>query len=430
MKRRSRNSRSNSSSSNSNSNSKKRSKRRMSEFKNMLQLFEYMQSVIVDKSIEKTTIELCPVVSIQIINLSPVMTSVSIESCDLVICTFSILTRNENENTIDISKLNNNFCTKIVRGLGECVMRWVIDFAIFLEIPKINLIDQANIRMDDGRYVPYRLLRLKKSIDNNTEIPLLWEDVSYYRRFGFEDAQATKERINHSLFDEYFNPEMEETYFERRPMFLTLHSPSSQFIEYLQSWQIQAFLTSCLRYDETQDYSISQTQTSTQTPIVRKRAPYKRTRHVPTFETMFSLYSNLRDFLRGDFKAAPSMYLLDDIEMQIYDEDEDDSGIIRRLKILACNRVVLSAQIKAKTIIITNIDTNFCDDVSDPSIETCLVELILNFAKFARIEYVHLLNGTVIEIVQLNPNTAREFILRIKADKVEDFVRSCFKQLY
>ena len=426
MKRRSRNSRSNSSS----SNSKKRSKRRMSEFKNMLQLFEYMQSVIVDKSIEKTTIELCPVVSIQIINLSAVMTSVSIESCDLVICTFSILTRNENENTIDISKLNNNFCTKIVRGLGECVMRWVIDFAIFLEIPKINLIDQANIRMDDGRYVPYRLLRLKKSIDNNTEIPLLWEDVSYYRRFGFEDAQATKERINHSLFEEYFNPEMEETYFERRPMFLTLHSPSSRFIEYLQSWQIQAFLTSCLRYDETQDYSISQTQT--QTPILRKKTLYKRTKHSPTFETMFSLYSNLRDFLRGDFQAAPSMYLLDDIELQIYDEDEDDSGIIRRLKILACNRVVLSAQIKAKekTITITNIDTIFCDDVSDPSIETCLVELILNFAKFARMEYVHLPNTTIIEIVQLNPNTALEFILGIKANKVEDFVRSCFKQLY
>ena len=282
-----------------------------------------------------------------------------------------ILTENRTENRIDISKLNNNFCTKIVKGLGECVMRWVIDFATFLQVSKITLIDQAGIRMDNGTYIPYRLLRLKKCIDNNTEIPWLGEDLSYYRRFGFEDAQATKERINHSLFEEYFNPEMEETYFERRPMF-------------------------------------------------------------PTFETMFSLYSNLRDFLRGDFQAAPSMYLLDDIELQIYDEDEDDSGIIRRLKILACNRVVLSAQIKAKekTITITNIDTIFCDDVSDPSIETCLVELILNFAKFARMEYVHLPNTTIIEIVQLNPNTAREFILRIKADKVEDFVRSCFKQLY
>ena len=102
------------------------------------------------------------------------------------------------------------------------------------------------------------LLQLKKCIDENIEIPLLWEDLSYYRRFGFEDALEPKKQINPLLIEEYFkNPDL---YFRARClMVIRLEREivsSRQFKEYLRNWQVQAFLTSCLRYDETQDYSM------------------------------------------------------------------------------------------------------------------------------------------------------------------------------
>jgi len=142
-----------------------------------------------------------------------------------------------------------------VRGLGECVMNWMIDFARFIGMFQIQLNDEANIKMNDGTDIPYRLLRLKKCIDENIQIPLLWEDLSYYRRFGFEDKRIPKEEIDPLLFDEYFK---NSDYFENRHMVLRLERKvvSQQFKEYLRNWQVQAFLTSCFHYDETQDYSM------------------------------------------------------------------------------------------------------------------------------------------------------------------------------
>ena len=172
-----------------------------------------------------------------------------------MICTGVYIWRN---NSFKITLLNNTFCSKTVRGLGECVMRWMIDFARFIEVSEISLNDEAEIQMNDGTTMPYRLLRLKKCIDENIEIPLLWEDLSYYRRFGFEDALEPKKQINPLLIEEYFkNPDI---YFRARClMVLRLEREivsSRQFKEYLRNWQVQAFLTSCFHYDETQDYSM------------------------------------------------------------------------------------------------------------------------------------------------------------------------------
>ena len=108
-----------------------------------------------------------------------------------------------------------------------------------------------------------------------------------------------------------------------------------------------------------------------------------------------------------DYSAVFNMCFLDDIQLEIYDEDEDAEGITRCLNVSACKHVVLPALIKSQTITIANIDTIFCD-ISDPFIETYLLEWTLNFAKYTRLDYVRLSNETVIKIEHLNNrNTLR-----------------------
>ena len=190
---------------------------------NMYDLFSYilkqkLNAQMYNKNVN-VEIQLTDDIKIELSNIEKKFV-LSIITCDSSVldCSFYL-------NTAYIANIMNRYCNRIIRGLGECLMTWLLSLFVYLDTQTVRLIDAANVSLPfdtDSKFkdfvkfrntkrekivVPYRLFKFDKLLESyglgymKTNYKY-WGQCSYYNKFGFVDTNTNE--INYTKINTYY----------------------------------------------------------------------------------------------------------------------------------------------------------------------------------------------------------------------------------
>ena len=256
---------------------------------NMYDLFSYilkqkLNAQMYNKNVN-VEIQLTDDIKIELSNIEKKFV-LSIITCDSSVldCFFYL-------NTAYIANIMNRYCNKIIRGLGECLMTWLLSLFVYLDTQTVTLIDAVNVSLpldinSKFKYfikfrnkprekiaVPYRLFKFDKLLESYgidmKEKYKYWDQCSYYNKFGFVDNERNNE-IDYTKIDTYYlNLPIHKDMFDSN-MILDLTNMDNNYInsrfyhrhirDYLKDRPVNLFVNECFQIEnENETTSVSET---------------------------------------------------------------------------------------------------------------------------------------------------------------------------
>lgn len=139
-----------------------------------------------------------------------------------------------NDTEVRIDQLHNNN----IRGLGVCIIKWVLLLSLFLGSTVVYLSDDAKIsNLGDTKYRKYRFDTLIHSL------PTYHHELSYYYRYGFVDVVKRKIDLTDPNLQNHLSTDSVDM--EKVLKGLT-DEHYDMFMMLLQKWKLGNFLINCV----------------------------------------------------------------------------------------------------------------------------------------------------------------------------------------